>query len=253
MNKEIQILEQLKNILIKKLAAYPEGTLIVGQSNGSLQYRLKLNGKETYISKTDTSLIKGLAQKDYELKVLKQCEKRLAWLKKEIKHPGKQWLIEIYQELTPARQELIEPYQIPDDVYAKQWALQQFEPNTYEEGHKKFKTQRGESVRSKSEVIIANTLLFLGIPYFYEKPLKLKSGRTVYPDFTFLHVSDRKEYILEHLGMLDVDEYRNNAFIKIERYAESGFCLGNNLLITMEDSQNHLNSEYVLKLLKKYR
>ncbi|TOI85635.1 hypothetical protein CGI50_24830, partial [Vibrio parahaemolyticus] len=45
------------------------------------------------------------------------------------------------------------------------------------------KTIRGEMVRSKSEVIVANILAMMNIEYFYEKPLNVR-GKTYIPDFT---------------------------------------------------------------------
>ncbi|MEE3440399.1 MAG: hypothetical protein VZR07_10670, partial [Ruminococcus sp.] len=50
-----------------------------------------------------------------------------------------------------------------------------------------FETQRGEIVRSKSEVIIADALYYANIPYHYEKPIKV-GDRVIYPDFTVLNV-----------------------------------------------------------------
>ena len=63
-------------------------------------------------------------------------------------------------------------------------------------------------VRSKSEVIIANLLHQSGIDFTYEKRLAAPDGTTRLPDFT-LHYRGRDIY-WEHLGMLDVDKYRNH-------------------------------------------
>jgi hypothetical protein len=38
------------------------------------------------------------------------------------------------------------------------------------------RTVNGEMVRSKSEVIVANTLRLLDIPYLYEEPLRMADG-----------------------------------------------------------------------------
>ena len=61
-------------------------------------------------------------------------------------------------------------------------------------------------VRSKSEVIIADILYKLGIPYVYEKKLKTREG-AVYPDFTVRHPYEGNTYYLEHAGMLDKADY----------------------------------------------
>lgn len=69
-----------------------------------------------------------------------------------------------------------------------------------------FQTARGEKVRSKSEVMIADTLQRFGVPYKYEYPLKLRKF-TAYPDFYCLNLRTRKEYYWEHFGMMDNVEY----------------------------------------------
>jgi hypothetical protein len=46
------------------------------------------------------------------------------------------------------------------------------------------RTTRGELVRSKSEVIIANLLHALRITYAYEQPFTRQDGSVRYPDFT---------------------------------------------------------------------
>ena len=46
------------------------------------------------------------------------------------------------------------------------------------------RTERGDLVRSKSELVIADKLFSRGIDYVYEQPLDLGGGRVRYPDFT---------------------------------------------------------------------
>ena len=46
------------------------------------------------------------------------------------------------------------------------------------------RTERGDLVRSKSELVIADKLFARGIDYGYEQPLELEGGRIRYPDFT---------------------------------------------------------------------
>lgn len=70
------------------------------------------------------------------------------------------------------------------------------------------RTDRGDWVRSKSEVIIANLLHQLGLDYRYEYPLEgaVVSG-VRRPDFAFFD-RDGKPLVWEHLGMLDDAQYR---------------------------------------------
>ena len=63
------------------------------------------------------------------------------------------------------------------------------------------RTAKGDLVRSKSEVIVADTLTRLGISYKYEEPLFAKDDPTDFrlPDFTVTYEGDT--WYWEHLGM----------------------------------------------------
>ncbi|NPU97346.1 MAG: AAA family ATPase [Candidatus Omnitrophica bacterium] len=84
------------------------------------------------------------------------------------------------------------------------------------------RTERGELVRSKSELVIANMLFARGIDYAYEQPLVLPSGRTLYPDFTIADSARGVTYYWEHLGMLDDPAYRARWERKRQEYADAG-------------------------------
>ncbi len=69
-----------------------------------------------------------------------------------------------------------------------------------------YSTLKGDRVRSKSEVIIANLLAQKGISYEYEKKLGYENGKWIEPDFT-ITLPSGKELYWEHLGMLGVESY----------------------------------------------
>lgn len=69
-----------------------------------------------------------------------------------------------------------------------------------------YSTVKGDRVRSKSEVIIANLLAQNGISYEYEKKLEYDKGKWIEPDFT-ITLPDGRELYWEHLGMLGVESY----------------------------------------------
>ena len=69
------------------------------------------------------------------------------------------------------------------------------------------RTMRGEMVRSKSEVIIADHLANNDIEYEYERPLTI-GGVTKYPDFTIEDMESGLTVYWEHSGMLHVPSYK---------------------------------------------
>ncbi|MEI4828659.1 hypothetical protein WAX78_04240 [Bacillus sp. FJAT-53711] len=82
--------------------------------------------------------------------------------------------------------------------------------------NKIYATQKGDYVRSKSEVIIANMLFASGIEYDYEKELIISNGKKIYPDFT-LYKND-EIYYLEHVGMLHNQQYAERWLTKKNLY-----------------------------------
>lgn len=104
------------------------------------------------------------------------------------------------------------------------------------------RTEKGHLVRSKSELVIANMLFQLGIPYEYERVCEgtAAPGR-LRPDFSFV-TADGDLIIWEHLGMLSRPDYKRGWDWKREWYARNGFVEGKTLFISTEDAQSGLNS-----------
>src|SRR5262249_53291529 len=94
------------------------------------------------------------------------------------------------------------------------------------------RTATGVLVRSKSEVIVADTLTRLGISYEYERRLdaKGKPGDFRLPDFTVALEGD--VFYWEHLGMLSVPSYRESWERKKAWYGANGILAQ---LVTSED------------------
>jgi len=80
-----------------------------------------------------------------------------------------------------------------------------------------YRTQNGEFVRSKSELIIASNLFSEGLKYSYEKPLFYKDGeKPIYPDFT-LQIGG-EDYYWEHLGLIGDEKYDMDWTFKLDIY-----------------------------------
>jgi hypothetical protein len=84
------------------------------------------------------------------------------------------------------------------------------------------RTERGDLVRSKSELVIADKLHARGIDYVYEQPLVLGQGRIRYPDFTITDHARGVTYYWEHLGLLDDPQYRARWERKLAEYRKAG-------------------------------
>lgn len=204
-----------------------------------------------YIKKQDLELAKALAQKEYDQKLLSAARKQLQVLERMQMHYDPDALLRIKQKNSKLRRQLIDQRILDDEEYAKQWLTVEYQGRPFLEENPYFYTENNEKVRSKSEKMIADKLLLLGIPYRYECPIFMKSIRKeFYPDFTLLHKQKRKEYYLEHFGMMDDPEYLNNFLGKIECYAENDIIIGKNLIITFETQARPLDLRIFEKEIK---
>ena len=95
-------------------------------------------------------------------------------------------------------------------------------------------TIRGELLRSKSEVVIANCLHSIGLHYEYERDLEgtADPGHRR-PDFTIIGRTGNV-ILWEHLGMLDDPLYAEHWHRKLAWYARNGFELNKNLFVTSQ-------------------
>ena len=135
---------------------------------------------------------------------------------------------------------------MPVDVRVK------YRGKEFYEGVPEFYTTKGERVRSKSELIIADLLEKEGVPYRYEYPIYLKGLGKIYPDFTVLNVRKRKTIYWEHLGMMDDSEYVDRALKKIATYEQNGIFPGENLVLTYETRTNPINQKMVMLMIQHY-
>ena len=84
------------------------------------------------------------------------------------------------------------------------------------------RTDRGDLVRSKSELVIANKLHTHGIEYGYEQQLNIGEGKVRYPDFTIVDHARGINFYWEHLGLLSDQSYRERWARKKEEYRDVG-------------------------------
>lgn len=207
----------------------PEGKLRICDHKNRVQFYLRKNPEDingTYIKDADKLIARKIAQKDYDKKVLYAVEKELDAIRKYLNTYPKVSAENVYTTLHKERKKLITPVRESDEEFIQNWEAFIYPGKEFEKETTKFYTEKGEAVRSKSEVIIANLLNKEKIPYRYECPLYLKGLGKVYPDFTVLNVRLHKEFYWEHLGMMDDSIYAENALKKLSFYEKNGIFAG---------------------------
>ena len=227
---------------------FPAGRLRVSGRTVPQYYQV-IGGKEEYLSRDKAETVIALAQKRYNKEFIKQASAEVARLESVLESLAQGGAEDTYYKLSPLRKRLVEPYILPDEVYKKRWEGMEYNTNPYNIEDKKYATRKGDMVRSKSEKILADMLYEMKIPYHYEQELRLGNRYSVYPDFTLLDISTRKEVYWEHLGLLDDHNYLCKNLRKLDEYRHHGIYQRKNLIVTYETSANPLDTEGIRRML----
>ena len=114
------------------------------------------------------------------------------------------------------------------------------------------RTLKGELVRSKSEVIIANMLYEAGIEYEYEKELDFGEDGIRIPDFTIDDAESGMRFYWEHCGMLGDAGYNKHWQEKKAIYEKHDIIEGENLIVSEDSLSGGIDSAAIKALIDKY-
>lgn len=234
----------------KKLERLPEGGIYVRYQKDKVYFYRHMTGyKSEYISSDNIDLIKQLIQKDYLKKALNAAKNEASVIENLLNVYPEYRVEDVYDHLPEIKKKYAIPVFTGADRYAENWLAQPYVKKAFKTTDPVFLTLKGERVRSKSEVIIADRLFANGIPYKYECPLKI-GKKVIHPDFTMLRLSDLKIIYHEHCGKMDDLDYVEERVVKrINDYSRAGIILGKNLFLTFESSTTPLNTEVLDRLI----
>ena len=253
--KRKNCLLHMKRNLQERTYDNAEGSLRINGSGNRVQYFHKMKGGNvlgTYISKKNIALAQTLAQKDYDRKVIRSIEQEIKAIEKYLSSIPQNAAEDVYKSLHVERQKLIHPLRETDEQFVRRWEEVSFLGKEIDESVPVLLTEKGERVRSKSEMIIADLLYSAGIPYRYECPLYLEGYGKVYPDFTILNIRKRKEMYWEHLGMMDDTNYVEKALRKVAYYEKNGIVIGDNLILTWETKNIPINQGVIRRQIERH-
>ena len=217
----------------------PEGKLHIEDRRKTPQYYCVIDQppKRIYLPSQEQSLIARLAGKEYAGKLLSKAQNEIKMIDRYLMILNGDRADLLYSKLSDSRKNLVTPILLDEETSRIRWSSQSYERSDSHKEHLKFQTRKGELVRSKSEVFIANTYFDFGIPYRYEAALTLKNNITCHPDFTILDTSHRRIVYHEHLGSLDKLDYVSDQLWKLNEYRKNGIYTGKNLIITFETEE----------------
>lgn len=258
----VQALERAREleVLLKKLREITkkptEGKLRVQKRGKTFQYYLRTSPEDTegvYLKKRDRAIAEKITTYEYYLDLITEIEKELAALYVVVELCDNERILELHSLMHPGKQVLVEKVMLSDEDFAKNWEQVEYSKMGFSDTDlSDYFTSKGERVRSKSEIVIADALARKGVPYRYEYPMELSNVGMVRPDFCCLNKRTRKEILWEHLGMMSDYDYANKNVRKIENYEANGFFLGDNLIVTMETDSCFISTRLINQIIEKY-
>lgn len=127
---------QLKKIVEnakRRLKNAPNGHLRISKSRGRIEYYFKdeecsaarKNGR--YMKANERKLVKSIAQRDYDMQVLKRATERVKAIELFLDKYARTSLKDIYSKTNPIRLELIDVVEVSDEEFVKQWQSVEYE------------------------------------------------------------------------------------------------------------------------------
>ncbi len=236
----------------KKLKTLPEGWINVRYQNGkAYYYHAKYKSKDRFLAKGDEVLIRQLLQKYYLKKVLKAAKNELAALSKMLALYPDDLPEDLYEKLPEELRMGVEPVILGNEQDAREWMAEPFVGKPFKDDAPVYKTIKGERVRSKSEVMIADRMFFRGVPYKYECPIMI-DGQVIHPDFSIKRMSDNKLIYHEHCGRMDDPEYVNDLVERVNLYNQAGIMQGDRLTFSFETADKPLDNRVIDRLIDEF-
>jgi len=254
--RDMNLQRNLLKAYNKAMKSMPEGRLSAKRIKGKIYYYHidEKTRKQTYIPKKQLELIHQLKQKRWMKKAIKIMEKNLKFQEELLKH-YEPYDHHYLQKLLPQSDsdKILEEYEydvLPD---LDKWAAAPYRKNPYHPEELRHTTSFGLKVRSKSEMMIAELLHGLKIPFHYDAAIRIidmnHNEKFKYVDF-LIKLPQGGFIVWEHMGMFTMEDYRENQFVKLTEYFFNDIYMGKNLIITMDGPNGEFDNLEVERIIK---
>lgn len=247
--KSSELEKQIKEIR-NQISKLPRGKLVCARNGTYYKWYRSTGKKNSYISKKNRYLAQQLAWKTYLTHLLEDKLKEKNAIQLYLNHyPNSPKTEKIL--MNPEYRNLLETHFKPLEEELDRWVHETYEKNPKYPEHLVHQSCSGNYVRSKSECMIDTMLYTKRIPFRYECALEL-GGIVLYPDFTIRHPRTGKVYYWEHFGKMDLPDYAQNTFSKLQLYNAHGIIPSRRLITTYETKENPLSSNEIAKVIENY-
>ncbi|WP_103981270.1 hypothetical protein [Helcococcus massiliensis] len=246
-------LEENIKISESKLDKNNKDKIWVSKINGKSRFYHLSNGEKRYLSDNEEDKKKYLIQQEYYRKLNLHSRALMKKVNSILKYCDKKKLFNFQRNFHPEKEKYIEPINKSWVDLVEEWYKIPFIPSSYKSENLIIPTKSGVQVRRRIEKIIADYLYDNNIKFKYECPIFLKKSKnTLYPDFTVLNPATGKVLLIEYFGLMDNEEYRNDAYKKIKIYEDEGYLHGVDFIYFFESESHPLNLKNIFVYLNLY-
>ena len=251
--RELKQIHVTRKKCLERISELPKGTLRMEVRHGKSYYRTRREGKSIFLKADDAQFIDLLKERkrletkvkiiDSNIRALKNlCENYCPYSTEYIE----KILPESYRSNATKEKKIAGKYSSPEEWESASYKQKDWNINYKKPGHV---TLKGERVRSKSELIIANMLYTMEIPYHYEEEMII-GGVKIAPDFKIYVRSKNRFVILEHFGRMFDSGYQAEYGSKVGLYISNGYMPGRNLFMTYDDKDGNLDTKQIEEMIE---
>lgn len=259
--RELERLEKILKSIDRFKQHEPNGCLKYQKRGKKFHYYQQYKNESTgewerkYIKRDNCSLVRELAQKHYFTELEPVLKRQVKVLRELLNSFRPEELAQVYEDLSDIRKALVVPCVVSKKELVHNWLEETYEGNPVHPENLKYRTEQGEMVRSKSEMIIANILYQHreNIRYKYECPLQLMADgteKTIYPDFTIMNFHTGKICYFEHAGRMDDPYYASEFVKKMNLYIANDLLPGRDVVMTFETLASPLDVLVIRKVVQ---
>lgn len=246
-------LEENIKTIESKLDKNNKDKIWVSKINGKSRFYLLSNGEKRYLSDNEEDKKKFLIQQEYYRKLNLHSKVLLKKVNSILKYCDKNKIFIFQENFHPVKVEYIEPINKSWRDLVEEWYKTPYIPNAYKTENLIIPTKSGVQVRSRIEKIIADYLYDNNVKFKYECSVFIKmTKQTFYPDFMVLNPKTGKILLIEYFGLMDNEEYRNDAYKKIKTYEDEGYLHGIDFIYFFESNAHPLNLKNIFAYLDLY-
>lgn len=232
----------------KALKGLPEGGMFMS-NRGDKQYYYDAESHD-YIGKANHKEVVGRQQRHFLEKSISVMEDNIKAADKYLKK-FKDYMPEAVMNSLPGAYKLSDSEgisKIVTFVDGESWGNQPYDKSLKYPERLIHKTMKGDMVRSKSELILADILYQRKIPYHYEEKLCL-GDKEIVPDFKIAVCSENRFKFLEHCGMLGNPGYCDSLVWKMRQYMQNGYVPWKDVIFTFDNMDGSIDTMEINRII----